>query len=452
MKRLLVRAATQATDAFLRGLLNTRAGRWLQSRAMASLQATRRTQVAQAQGVPQVVAVPEITPLVPRPSTERSVHRRLNLLIPALSERHVFGGIATALRCFEALQQGQARVRLIVLDEVRAEPSEAAWYGAWPQVEMEDDSPPDRHIVSVGHRHLRSLPVGPGDRFFATAWWTAHAAHQLLDWQAQQFGSAAGLEFLYLIQDYEPGFYPWSTRWALAAATYAQGHRIRAIVNTQMLADHLNAQGHHFARQVVLEPRLNPALAQWRQAHPVLHKEPVLMVYGRPGTERNAFGLILMALRLWVEQAPDQARRWQIVSAGEAFEPIDLGHGVTLHNLGKLSLDDYAQWLSRCAVGVSLMISPHPSYPPLEMASFGAQVITNRFALKNLSRLSSHITSLEVPAPQPLAQAIAQACTAFEATPADQRALSIQSIALEGAFLSGGDELQGCRDLLDGLG
>ncbi|OBI53361.1 hypothetical protein A5706_22475 [Mycobacterium sp. E796] len=41
------------------------------------------------------------------------------------------------------------------------------------------------------------------------------------------------------------------------------------------------------------------------------------------------------------------------------------------------------------------MISPHPSYPPLEMAEAGMRVITNSYENKNLSALHENITSFD---------------------------------------------------------
>ncbi|MFZ3383392.1 MAG: hypothetical protein WA144_05655, partial [Candidatus Methanoperedens sp.] len=60
--------------------------------------------------------------------------------------------------------------------------------------------------------------------------------------------------------------------------------------------------------------------------------------------------------------------------------------------------------------GLSIMISPHPSYPPLEMASFGLEVVTNRFANKNLSEGSSSIISIQNLTPESIASALTDAC------------------------------------------
>ena len=60
------------------------------------------------------------------------------------------------------------------------------------------------------------------------------------------------------------------------------------------------------------------------------------------------------------------------------------------------------------------MISPHPSYPPLEMAAYGLEVVTNGFSNKDLSRLTGNITSINKPTPENVAQALEQVCTKVE--------------------------------------
>ena len=45
------------------------------------------------------------------------------------------------------------------------------------------------------------------------------------------------------------------------------------------------------------------------------------------------------------------------------------------------------------------MLSPHPSYPPLEMAVAGCIAITNSYETKNLSARSSNIISLDTLSP-----------------------------------------------------
>ncbi len=97
---------------------------------------------------------------------------------------------------------------------------------------------------------------------------------------------------------------------------------------------------------------------------------------------------------------------WIIYSLGESHSDIALGNGVVLRSRGKLSLDDYARMLKESAIGISLMVSPHPSYPPLEMAHFGVLTITNTFANKDLSKWHQNIVSIDILTPQNLCNAL----------------------------------------------
>ena len=114
----------------------------------------------------------------------------------------------------------------------------------------------------------------------------------------------------------------------------------------------------------------------------------------------------------WQATNPQEAANWQIVSLGEAFPPE---FAYPLQNFsvrGKVSLQEYSALLSRASIGISLMISPHPSYPPLEMAMAGLLTITNRFEEKDLSVYSDSIINLDTISPEDIATRIEQAVTA----------------------------------------
>ena len=52
------------------------------------------------------------------------------------------------------------------------------------------------------------------------------------------------------------------------------------------------------------------------------------------------------------------------------------------------------------------MVSPHPSYPPLEMAYYGLQVITNRFCCKDLTTRSKNFICVDNCTPSEVADAL----------------------------------------------
>jgi hypothetical protein len=394
--------------------------------------------------------IAEVLPIDPRLAKAQG-KTRLNLLVPAVSQRHVFGGIETALQAFDALRPYFDQARIIVTDEAAPQPRQDAYYGNWPIVTMASDAPPVNHIVPAGSRWAQTLPVHEQDHFMATAWWTAHNALSLLSWQQTLVPEAHGRRMLYLIQDYEPGFYPWSSRYLLAQATYEQPLRTIALMNSQWLADYLQAQGYVFPIQRVLQPRLHPVLAAARSRKTTFVKERIVLVYGRPSTERNAFSLIVTALRIWASQY-SRAAQWRVVSAGEEFSSIDLGNACTLHSVGKLGIEEYADLLSRTAVGFSLMVSPHPSYPPLEMAAFGVHVVVNRFANKDLSAISPLLVPATPSNPAGFAAALLALTQNFDADGAARVPVSTPVQASEAGWLnefiqSSGQEVDWASDL-----
>ena len=59
------------------------------------------------------------------------------------------------------------------------------------------------------------------------------------------------------------------------------------------------------------------------------------------------------------------------------------------------------------------MVSPHPSYPPLEMATFGVKVITNTFSNKDLKDFSPNIISLDTVNPVTISNRLSNICSSY---------------------------------------
>ncbi len=379
---------TEALGPFLR-----RALRWARRRPAVQAAAAHL-------GLPSAeVDIPEVTPMLARPSAfDRP---RLNLLLPTIRPSHVFGGISTALHFFDILKAQDVDARVILTDhDWRGEPLPAALEG-WEVRDAAAEDRPGRCIVSLGDRAARTLAVGPGDLFVATAWWTAYSAQRLVPWQAAHYGLPAR-PLVYLVQDHEPGFYPLSSRYLLSRSTYEYALPQVGVFNTGLLRDFFVRAGYPFAESHAFEPELNPRLAQARDGVQRLQKERLLILYGRPGVPRNAFELVIQGVRAWAARDPSAAQ-WRIESLGEQHQDIALPGGARITSRGKLSLDEYADALTRAGLGLSLMLSPHPSYPPLEMAEFGVQVVTNRHENKDLGTRSGFIHSLGSVTPETIA-------------------------------------------------
>lgn len=355
------------------------------------------------------VPVPDATATAPR----------LNIIVPDVSAKAAFGGLATVIDlAVEVVAKHLAtdgwRLRVIS-------------HAAPPE---EDDNIVDkyagRHGLSgdatsfvYGVAGGAAVPVGPGDLFLGSLWHSLYAALPLLKFQQEQFGGPTK-RYVSLVQDYEAAFHPWSSAFVLARSTYDGVWPKNLIFNSTELRDFYIGQGHPVDTSVAFDPVMNASLLdQLQQGTP--DKERRILFYGRPGTRRNCFYLTRKALQIWSETY-DKAGDWTLVSAGESYRPFALSGGAQLTVHGKLTLDEYASELKRAAVGLSLMASPHPSYPPLEMAHFGALTVTNAFTAKDLSTWHDNLTSVEVPDPESIAAALVANCEAFEADP--QRGLN----------------------------
>lgn len=350
---------------------------------------------------PYATLIAETRPLLTYPS--RNERPRLTLLTPTVNPQQTFGGIATAMKLFASLRDelGDAfDARIVVTDaDIEAE-AYATLPGYTPEPYAASLDLERATLVDANEREGGRLNLRANDIFFATAWWTAEFARAMERDRARYFGGAR--PFIYLIQDDEPNFYGRGSKSCLAEATYHDGDQTIAIVNSEELFSVMTGK-YRFRDAYYIPYALNERIDE-RLAN--VPREPIMLVYGRPAVARNAFELICAALVAWQQRDPIRASRWRIVFLGEDF-PESLLYPVQNATVGgKARLDDYADYLSRALVGVSLMISPHPSYPPLEMAEAGLATITNAFDGKDLRRRFGAIVSPERLDPASLAALI----------------------------------------------
>jgi hypothetical protein len=336
---------------------------------------------------------------------------RLNLLLPTVEGARTFGGIRTALDVFDAVGGGVAERRIVAL--AGADDHAGAALGAYANVAPGDDPAAPLQLVTL-EQPGAPLAVRADDVFVATFWTTAELVARLRRWQAATYGRAPD-RFAYLIQDFEPGFYPSSALSELARATYRDPAGTVGVFNTALLRDYFHDSGIRFEREFAFEPRILPELRA-AMAEPQGPRSKTIVVYGRPGTPRNALPAIVDGLRAWQASDPG-AGSWSVLSVGQSHPDIDLGGGTALHSIGKLDLAAYAALLRMSAIGISLMISPHPSYPPLEMAHLGMLVLTNRFARKDLSTWHLNIDSTDDLSAEAMAAHLTELCRRFEADP-----------------------------------
>lgn len=356
--------------------------------------------------------IPEITPYKFRKSDFDE--KRINLLVPSLNPEHVFGGISTALKFFDKLAETSGYAVRMILTDSAPHRSVMEKYGklGYRFVTCEKEVNDRKQIVAYNDRLDRSIPVGANDYFMFTGWWTAYCVQEVYADFTKETGILPN-PFIYFIQDYEPGFYPWSTRYLLADSTYRSEYKQIAIFNSILLEQFFKQNGYAFYKEFGFEPVLNSGLKQVLLDHVgTVEKKKQVIVYGRPSVERNAFNLVVSSLKKWV-RLQDSIEEWEILSAGEYHEPVDLGNGKELKSVGKLTIEQYANLMLESYAGISLMSSPHPSYPPLEMSVFGVKVITNTYANKDLSDFNANIISLKNISPSNIANQLSEICGGY---------------------------------------
>jgi hypothetical protein len=334
---------------------------------------------------------PECTEYLVRPSPV--TRPRLNLLIPLIDQKKGYAGIATALEVFAALHDALKDTfdaRIIVTDV-----SIGHHYDPPPSFEVVSPLAQDvagrNTIVDASRRYDYPIFFRETDILLATAWWTASGALDILRQQAKLF-SARPEKFLYLVQDYECGFYPWSTKYALAERTYRHPDAVVPIFNTGILREFFETN-HQLKGGYVLHPGINRNID--RHIVRDTQKEKIVLLYARPHAERNCLHFLDMTVRTVTDADPDFWSDWRFVAIGEDFDASELRCTDRIEILGRLSLARYGDLASRAALAMSLMISPHPSYPPLELAHAGVRVLTNNYGNKDMSRLHDNITAFD---------------------------------------------------------
>jgi hypothetical protein len=289
--------------------------------------------------------------------------RAVNLVIGGVGEGALFAGADTALVTATRMAVALGAPCRIVTTDARPSPATVSALSARYGTEL----------TVVAARDVPRTAFSTTDVWVATHFLTAHALQEAAD-----RGLLDRERVVYLVQDYEPGFVPWSTDSVLAQATYHAGFHL--LVNSEPVAAHIRTvEGLEIPDDRVFAPVLPLERLATIAARRSARIPRRLAFYGRPTRARNLYGLGLAALRSAVELLGPRSRDIEFVSMGAPTQAIPLGGGVTLRPGEKLGWDAYYDFLGDTDVVLSLQQSPHPSHPPLEAALAGAASITNEF-------------------------------------------------------------------------
>ena len=250
------------------------------------------------------------------------------------------GGHTTMFRLIAALEQAGHRCILYLRDRHgwALEQHEARIRAWWPWVQAE----------------VRDAASGIEDAhgIFATAWETAYPV---------LVSPARGQRF-YLVQDFEPAFYPAGSESLLAEATYRFG--FHGVTAGRWLAPMLQdkygmpADSFDFGRDL--------CYAMDRQVAP--EQRSGICFYSRPGTPRRAYELAVLALELFAKRHPEVEIHFY------GLEGKRLPFAVTNHGL---RTPDQLNALYNRSVAGLVLSATNVSLVPHEMLAAGCIPVVN---------------------------------------------------------------------------
>ena len=328
-----------------------------------------------------------ISPLTP--DISERYPKRVNLLLATINFDYVFGGYIGMFNLALRLRREGYRTRIILHENTEWDME--GWrtkIQKYPGLETLFDE------VEVISRWDRTIPVemNADDRFVATNCWAAHVAHHT----ARHLNEK---RFLFMAQEYEPFFMAMNSISALFQEAYTFPQV--TLFSTELLQD-------FFRRErigVFANPGGDAASAVFSNAiqrfHPtrdqLTRNRRRLLFYSRQEehASRNLFELGMMSLAALVQDPRVDLSGWTFHGIGSmGGNTLELKPGLPFELVPKTSLEEYIRMMPNYDVGLSLMLTPHPSLVPIEMASAGMWTVTNTLANKTFERLRAISTNL----------------------------------------------------------
>jgi len=277
--------------------------------------------------------------------------KSINWFIPGV-DSPFYGGINTILRIADKLAREHGVLnRFVTFGEPNEDFIRSAVAAPFPALQNSE-------VAFYRVDSNASLELVPyADVSVATLWLTAYAVTHFPHTKRK----------FYIIQDYEPGFFPNGTEFGLAEETYNLG--LYGLCNTENLRNvyHDEYGGKGFAFSPAVDDKVFHA--RWR--HQRTPDAPAtVFLYARPGMWRNCWELAAPALEELKRRLGDRVR---IVAAGAWA--IGAGAEADVKRLGLLDYKATGELYRHCDIGMALTLSRHPSYLPLELMACGVPVV-----------------------------------------------------------------------------
>ena len=310
--------------------------------------------------------------------------KRVNLLLATINFDYVFGGYIGMFNLALRVRREGYRTRLILLEN-----TEWDIEGWCTRIQKYPGLTTLFDEVEVILRWDRTIPVdaNPDDRFIATNCWAAHVAHHT----ARHLNEK---RFLFMVQEYEPFFMAMNSISALFQEAYTFPQV--TLFSTELLQDYFRRERIGIFANADGEANAAVFSNAIQSFHPtrtqLTRTGRRLLFYSRQEehASRNLFELGMMSLAALVQDARVDLSKWSFHGIGSmGGNTLELKPGLPFHLVPKTSLEEYIRVMPDYDVGLSLMLTPHPSLVPIEMASAGMWTVTNTLANKTSEQLKA---------------------------------------------------------------
>ncbi|MBB3998889.1 sulfotransferase family protein [Aureimonas pseudogalii] len=304
---------------------------------------------------------------------------RLSMVTDSINEGSLFGGVATAL-IFSVLlaERTGRRLRIVTRTQAPATENVATVLRAHGIEHSGNIEFAFADIAGEG----TEIDVAPDEIFVTTSWWTTRATADVI----------AEDRIVYILQEDERMFYPFGDEALVCAETMSHPGIVK-VVNSGLLHRHLVEDG-----------ILSPDTAFFEPAFPdrIYFPEPRaegkrrFFFYARPNNPRNLYARGVETIERAIAEGVLDPAVWDIHFVGKDLAPMVLAGSVKPILMQNMAWEDYAAFTRSVDLGLTLMYTPHPSYPPLDIAACGGVAVTNRFGVKqDLSNYSASIVCAE---------------------------------------------------------
>lgn len=307
--------------------------------------------------------------------------KRLILVTDAL-QKSLLGGVGTALILASKYACKHDMTLFII---TRHSPANPESYYSFMQM-MHEKVPgrvefySDYDRDNKGQKDFR-FEVFSNDEFFTTSWWSTRAVKNM----------NLPNKIFYIVQEVESYFYYYGDQHLFCNQIFQETDpRLMYIVNSHYLWDYFKGKNRNIVENGVFFEPAFPDFLYRRGINTESRRK--FFFYCRETHPRNLYYTGLKILDLSIMKGILDPKKWNIYFAGaETSDRIEFSDGTHPQYLGQLSWAQYAEFMSTVDLSLSLMYTPHPSYPPLDTIASGGVCVTNSFANKTSCEWSKNL-------------------------------------------------------------